>query len=214
MLVDLSRSKEEMWAGLKRKSCRADIKKAAKQDPEIILNDQTDAAFRLVNDHIARKRYRSALRQGEWERVLSHGDLFSIRWQERLICTHAVLVDPTGRVRLIMAAEVKPLDEAVRGMVGPMNRLLHWHELNYYKDRGCRYYDFGGLILDESSPAYNVSRFKLSFGGEPIVENVMQLWRGPAARRVLRELAGRDGARGALKAFVQAGARLQSVRET
>ena len=211
--MDLSQSTDELWAGLKRKSCRVEIKKAAKHNPDIGVNEDTEYCVNLINSHIARKKYRSPMRRAEWARILSHGDVFSVRWEERLISTHALLVDPMGRVRLIAAAVLDPRDERVRGMVGPMNRLLHWHEMNYYKNRGIGCYDFGGLVLDERSPAHNISRFKLSFGGEPVVENVVQLWRGAAARAVLRGLAAPEGTRRILKAVVQAGGRLRWMRQ-
>src|SRR5207237_4945562 len=122
-------------------------------------------------------------------------DVFTSAEGGNLISAHGVMVDSAGRVRLTMSGEVDPGEGRYRGIVGPMNRLLHWHEMQYYKERGIRHYDFGGLVVDEASPAYEISRFKLSFGGEPAVENVLRLWRGAASRRLLRRLAGPDGTR-------------------
>ena len=211
LLFDLTVPTDELWRGLRRKSCRQDINKALKHEPEIVVNDDIESVFHLINDHIRRKGYRPPLGRAEWDRIRSHGDVFSIRCRGTLVAAHAVLVDGALRARATVGGEVDRMDERFPSITGPMNRLLHWHEMNYYKHRGVRQYDFGGLVLDETSPMYEISRFKLSFGGEPVSENVLQLWRGATGRRVLRELAARDGTRGVLHSVVQAGGQFRSM---
>jgi len=213
LLFDLTVATDELWRGLRRKSCRQDINKALKHEPEIIVNEDTESVFHLINDHIRRKGYRAPLRRAEWDRIRSHGDVFSIRCRGTLVAAHAVLVDGAARARATVGGEVDRMDERFPSITGPMNRLLHWHEMNYYKHQGVRHYDFGGLVLDETSPLYEISRFKLSFGGEPVAENVLQLWRGATGRRVLRELAARDGTRRMLHSVVSAGGRFKSTSE-
>ena len=205
LLFDLTLPTVDLWKSLRRKSCRQDINKALKRAPDIVVNSDTDAVFHLINDHIRRKRYRRPLRTAEWEGILSHGDVFSVRCEGVLIAAHAVLVDWPARARATVGGEIDPMDERFSGMIGPMNRLLHWHEMNYYKHRGVRQYDFGGLVLDEASPMYDISRFKLSFGGEPVAENVVQLWRGATGRRVMRQLAAWNVTRQTLHSVVQLG---------
>ena len=209
LLFDLTVPTAELWRGLRRKSCRQDINKALRRAPDIVVNADTDAVFRLINQHIRRKGYRAALSRPEWDRILSHGDVFSIWCEGILIAAHAVLVDWPTRARATIGGEIEPTDPRFLGMIGPMNRLLHWHEMNHYKHHGVHHYDFGGLVLDHASPFYDITRFKLSFGGEPVSENVLQLWRGATGRRLLRELAARDGARQAFHSLVQAGGRFR-----
>lgn len=209
LLFDLTLPAAELWKGMRRKSCRQDINKALKGDPAIIVNDDQEAVFRLINDHIERKRFRPRLRRAEWDRVLAHGDVFSIRCRGTLVAAHAVLVDPGVRARATIGGELDPRDSRFSSLIGPMNRLLHWHEMNFYKHQGIRTYDFGGLVLDPASPMYDISRFKLAFGGEPQAENVLHLWRGVTGRRVLRELAARNASRQMLNTIVQSGARFK-----
>ncbi len=211
LLFDLTVPTVELWKGLRRKACRQDINKALKRGPDIVVNGDTDAVFALINDHIQRKRYRPSLRRAEWDRILSHGDVFSIWCEGVLIAAHAVLVDSPVRARATIGGEIDPLDERFPGLIGPMNRLMHWHEMNYYKHRGVHYYDLGGLVLDQASPMYDISRFKLSFGGELVEESVLQLWRGPTGRRVMRQLAAWDGTRRVLHSAVQLGGRFKSL---
>jgi len=211
LLFDLSLPTVELWKGLKRKSCRQDINRALKLRPDIVVNEYADDAFRLINDHIRRKGYRGALRRSEWDGILSHGDVFSIRCDGVLIAAHAVLVDRPARARATIGGELDPTDSRALGMTGPMNRLLHWHEMNYYKDRGVRRYDFGGVVVDEASPMYNITKFKLSFGGETVAENVLQLWHGDRARAVIRQLAAWGVTRQIFHSAVQVGGRFRSA---
>ena len=57
-------------------------------------------------------------------------------------------------------------------------------------------YDFGGVELDKSTPTYSISRFKLSFGGDVIRENIVRLAGNAALRMTLRTVAAaRDSAK-------------------
>jgi len=206
LLFDRLRPKEELWSEMKRKSCRQDITKASRRQTVILRNEETERSFCLVNEHIARKGYRGPLSRQEWEGVLAHGDVFSLWVDDLPVTTHALLVDSSSlRVRTVFGGEVDPGLPTLGGLVGAFNRALHWHEMNHYKHHGVHHYDFGGLVLDQASPFYDITRFKLSFGGEPVSENVLQLWRGATGRRLLRELAARDGARQAFHSLVQVG---------
>ncbi len=55
--------------------------------------------------------------------------------------------------------------------VGLLNRWLHWQAIRHYREAGLRIYDLGGLNFDESSPAYGITQFKLSFGGTVVHEH-------------------------------------------
>jgi len=50
------------------------------------------------------------------------------------------------------------------------NNLLIWEALKMCYNWGVKLFDFWGVTLDKNSPAYGVSRFKMSFGGR-LVKN-------------------------------------------
>lgn len=86
---------------------------------------------------------------------------------QQTLCTHTYLVDGV-RARLINSASVfRDAESGFRALVGRANRCLHWRDMIYFKEQGYRIYDLGGLSADAVN---TVSKFKRSFGGEPVTE--------------------------------------------
>ena len=79
------------------------------------------------------------------------------------VCGHLLLVDAEGgRTRFLYEANTRFEGEEVARLHSPINRYLHWRSFQYYRERGLRLFDWGG-IGDGEGP---VARFKLSLGGE------------------------------------------------
>lgn len=57
-----------------------------------------------------------------------------------------------------------------RTLVGYASRAMMWHSFCDTKGRGMSVYDFGGILRDETHPAYGVTFFKEAFGGEHVRE--------------------------------------------
>lgn len=91
-----------------------------------------------------------------------------------LLAAHAhVKDDAVGRVRLLHSASHfrGERDSGERNKIGRANRLLHWFEILSLKNAGYRLYDLGGIPKDDSDPEKNaIARFKLEFGGAPLIE--------------------------------------------
>jgi hypothetical protein len=91
-----------------------------------------------------------------------------------LLAAHAYVKDPSeGRVRLLhSASHFRGMDDSTeRNKIGRANRLLHWFEILSLKNAGFRLYDLGGIPNDDSDPEKNaIARFKLEFGGTPLIE--------------------------------------------
>jgi hypothetical protein len=208
-LIDLSPDEDQLWQKLEPKSCRYEIRKAQKADCAISLNEKGDAARLLINDSIRRLRYRAELGESEWQALLPSHDIFLCRWQTIPMAAHVILRDHPRRARLLLSGGEDRNNERFRAIVGPCNRLLHWHELRHYKAEGFRAYDFGGCDLDKKSPHYSNSQFKLSFGGEVVEEPVLYLAKNPALRAILR---ARSAAQNALRKVPWPEAWLEAVR--
>mgnify|MGYP001386872042 CR=1 FL=1 len=193
-LIDLALTEEQLWQGMDQ-LCRRQLRKAEKLEYVISCNEDTEAARLLLNDSIRRLRYRSELGEAEWRALLPQHDIFLCRRQDTPLAVHVVLHDCPSRARFLLGGSADRKDERFRNFVGPANRWLHWHELRYYKTAGFRFYDFGGIELDQSL-AEPIPQFKLSFGGQVVAEPMVYLAKNPALRAAFRGIsAARNVAR-------------------
>ena len=185
-LVDLSLSEDQLWQRLDAKSCRYEIRKARKMDTTILHNEELESARLLINESIRRLSYRSELGPAQWQELFPLYEVFLCKWEGTPVAAHVILPDHPRRARLILSGTVDRDDPRYHNVVGPVNRLLHWAELEHYKAAGFRYYDFGGCDIDKSSPTYPVGEFKMSFGGEVVEEPMVFLAKNPLLRAALR----------------------------
>lgn len=85
--------------------------------------------------------------------------LFVLR--RRGVIVAGIVVLPAGAAAVYQwGARDRACDEAL-----PLTHLLHWTAIQWARDRGFRYYDFGGLNV--LSAQNGIDRFKQSFGGRP-----------------------------------------------
>jgi hypothetical protein len=208
-LIDLARAEEDLWQGLEAKSCRYEVRKAQKMACMVSRNEEVEAARLLINESIRRLGYRAELGAEEWQALLPDHDIFLCRWQGMPVAAHVILRDRPGRARLLLSGGADRSDERLRSAVGPGNRFLHWSELLHYKAEGYRFYDFGGCDLNQESPHYRNTQFKLSFGGEVVEEPIVYLARNPALRALLR---ARGAAQGAVRKIPWPEAWLKALR--
>jgi hypothetical protein len=188
----------------------------------ISVNEEPEVARLLMNASIRRLQYRAELGEAEWQALLPDHDVFLCKWQGTPVAVHVLLRDPPGRARLLLSGSADRGDKQLRGVVGPANRLLHWHELLHYKTQGYRFYDFGGCDLDPASETYPVTQFKLSFGGEVAEEPMLYLSGNPllrfglrgfgAAQRLLRRVPWPEAWRKAFRSRPRSGASSSSDR--
>ncbi len=187
LLIDLSAGEAAWWERMERKTCRYQLRKALNLPCAAVVNARDDEALALINDHIARHPYRAPLGAREWRRMRAHADLHAIDHDGRLVAAHLILRD-ADRVAALVSATVERIGDD-RGLAGALNRLLHWRELHHYAALGVRWYDFGGIVLEEDSPLAPISRFKRGFGGDEVHERIVRICANPLVRTALR-LAG------------------------
>lgn len=189
LMIDLSRSEQDLWSQLHSQSCQYKIRKAERLGCTVSINDDGDEAFTLINRLIRRRGYRRPMSRGEWSTALEHGDVCCARYQGRIAAAHVNLLDPPHRVRLLFSATAESDAALPDKVVSVANRYLHWIEWTHYRTVGIGHYDFGGVLLDPRSSQYSIARFKLSFGGELVASHILRLARNGAVRASLRQLA-------------------------
>jgi len=56
-------------------------------------------------------------------------------------------------------------DSSNRNLIGRANRYLHWKDIQSFKEKGCEWYNFSGMIFEnEGIGGQNVNNFKLEYG--------------------------------------------------
>jgi hypothetical protein len=193
LLIDLTLPEPALWARLNAKSCRQPIKRVRELGCSVSVNEDGEQAFAFINRFIQRRSYRRPMSAGAWRRNLEHGDVFIAKHEDRILAAHLVLVDRPHRARLLAGATARLEGGVQRTLMGGVDRYLHWWEFNHYRAEGIRSYDLGGLVLDQRSPLYSISSFKLSFGGEIVRQNIMRLAAHGGLRVALRGLAQAKG---------------------
>ncbi len=194
LLMDLSVSEEELWRRVKRTD-RQDINKARRMGCEVLVNQETGTALRLINEFILRKKFRRPISLKEWRGMLEYSDVFVARSDGGVLAARVVLVDPPIRAKALYSATADRTDPLYRQAIGAINRFLYWFEFTYYRAKGVRCYDLGGADGD------SIHQFKQSFGGEVINENTLELAANPLLRSALRLMTGAKGIVGSRKAF-------------
>lgn len=166
--TDLRKEVETLYKELDPKSTRYEIRKAERMLSNVRIRLNDDSAykhlFELYNAFLDVKQYAKPMPMRRFREYLPYADAWTIYYNEKPIAGHLLLHDSTTkRVRLFLSATARFEDEERRNLSGPLNRYLHWHELQHYKKIGIETYDWGGIGEQWES----VVAFKLSFGGEP-----------------------------------------------
>ena len=74
----------------------------------------------------------------------------------------------------------------IKKISGFLNRYLHWHDIQYFKSKNFKIYDFGGLSLSQSNrKLQQIDKFKLSFGGTIIQEYNYMLTSNPIYKKII-----------------------------
>lgn len=162
-LVDLSRSKEEIFSRFDYKSAKYPIHKALKHNVEVKpAQGEADKKrfydfYQEFLEHPDRKNKILALKEKELERLVV---FYAVSAQGEYLGGIGLLPSPDGRYLLYKyAATARRYCE---------NDLLLWHAIQYAKDAGFAYFDMSwmGRIDDRQSKQYALFQYKKKFGGE------------------------------------------------
>ncbi|WP_175633414.1 hypothetical protein [Pedobacter ghigonis] len=91
------------------------------------------------------------------------------------IVMHSYVIDKhSKRARLLHSSSLFRNEDGtnIRAIIGRANRLLHFADIQYFKEVGFVTYDLGGYATDIQDQALaNINQFKSSFGGQLKKEN-------------------------------------------
>lgn len=173
ILIDLSQDLDTIWRKFKKKSCRYEIRRAEKIPHDIVVNQWNSQVYEFILDFQRRKGL-PLLTQNRFLKLSRYGYLFTILSEGELIATHIFLIDYPERARLLISATARLDEYKMRSLVSALNRKLHWYEIQFFKNRGFRIFDFGGINPNPTLPTYFITQFKMSFGGD--IVKYYNLW--------------------------------------
>jgi hypothetical protein len=169
--IDLSAGTDEVLKGMKKKSCRYEIRRAEKMldRVEIEINSaKAHGDFLQVYNDFAETKALPTIPARWLSEYSTQGETLVLYLEGKPICCHLLLCDPETRiVRLLHSGSRRLRTPEDAAACGALNRYLHWHEMQRYHAKGFLTFDFGGIRNVED----NFSRFKLSFGGSVVTEH-------------------------------------------
>ena len=90
-------------------------------------------------------------------------------YNDEIYAAHWYVVDrDAGYSVLYRSASRRLIDKSLdANFVGKANKLLHYHDMLYFKKMGIIKYEFGGYgFYAKTDPLFGITRFKSCFGGE------------------------------------------------
>lgn len=168
-VINLTQDLNIIWRNIDQKSTRYEIKRADKLDHNIIVNEWDLKLFDFIRNFQKKKRL-PLITKKRYNFLSKNAFSFKIIHNKEIIAAHIFLVDYPKRARLLISATADRTNESIKTLVSVLNRKLHWYEIQFFKDLGIRFFDFGGINPDQNSPTYPITKFKMSFGGDIIKE--------------------------------------------
>jgi hypothetical protein len=168
--INLSAGPDAVLNGMKRKSCRYEIRRAEKMLRRVAIEIGSDKAnhdFLGVYNDFACAKGLPALSVSWIQEHSAHCETLVLYLAGEPLCSHLLLRDPQASiVRLLYSGSRRLESPEHAAACGALNRYLHWHEMQHYYTQGFMTFDFGGVGQPES-----ITRFKLSFGGTVLIQH-------------------------------------------
>lgn len=175
LVTDLNQPEEEIWAALKKKT-KYETKRA-ERDGVIVryysgheIPEQLFTSFEnTYNQMFSSKGMSHDLNRQLVKKFCDQGMIeFSIAFfNDEPLVYHSYIIDKRHTILLYSCSNYRDKkDTDLTSIIGRMNRNLHWSDIKFFKEKGVREYDWGGV---DSINTPGITSFKMEFGGEPVV---------------------------------------------
>jgi Acetyltransferase (GNAT) domain len=167
--INLAAGPTAVLNGMKKRSCRKEIRRAEKMLGRVAIeigSEKANRDFLAVYNDFTQAKGLPGLSARWIQENATHCETFVLYLDGNPLCSHLLLLDPEASI-------VRPLYSGSRRLESPelaeacgtLNRYLHWQEMQRYHTQGFTTFDFGGL------GAESIARFKLSFGGAVLTQH-------------------------------------------
>lgn len=165
---DLAQDHDTIYAGF-QKSLRQQIRQAEEAGISCQFHHDIDGFVDFFNDFAASKNLPPTSRR----RILEMDGFLQLSYamhDGQVLVAHSTLVDEKNKIARAFHSASKRLDESFdKGLIGKANKVLHYRDMMYFKDKGYSIYDFGGYTENtEDKALQGINNFKLLFGGQKV----------------------------------------------
>jgi len=177
LLIDLTQDDEALQTAMS-KNMRSQLRKA--ENDGFVWEPSTDfEEFRHLFNAFAADKGLKALSTGVLEAEREFLFIAKVSFEGRALVAHAYLVDhEESRARFLYGATVRLAEGVDANLVGRANRWAHWREMQEFRSRNLKTFDFGGYALNtKDTQKQGINQFKESFGGGVVEESTYDsLW--------------------------------------
>lgn len=162
---NLNISAEQLFAGF-NKTYRYQIQKAIKENITCTVENNYEKFLAFYNPFAKEKGLSNVnmdhLTSKEPNLLITFATLGST-----VLVTHSYIIDKKlGVARLWLSGSSRLEKDIDHYQIGAANKLLHFKDMLYFKEKGFTTYDFG--TYEEEEQFQGLNKFKLSFGGEKL----------------------------------------------
>lgn len=163
VVLELDKPEEEIYSGFFT-SNKKDIKKAEAEGVTCFFHNDIKGFIEFYNDFAA-SRNLPGFDINRMEEFMGEEWKFSNAvLNGQVLVTHSYIEDKeTGIVRSMQSGSLRLNEKYNPRQIAQANKLLHYFDIKYFRERGFKYYDFGGW-----NDLPGLLEFKQSFGAHPI----------------------------------------------
>ncbi len=185
--LSLAAPVEEIFSSFKT-TVRTEIRKAEREGTECFFHEDLDGFIDFYNDFAPSKNLGTTNRK----RMDEIGDNLKISYATlngKVLAAHSYIEDKElGVVRSLHSAS-KRFDETLdRNQIARANKLLHFKDMQYFKERGIKKYDFGSYQIGDG--AKGLLEFKESLGGQKVTNVFFMTYSYYFIQRLQQMIAG------------------------
>lgn len=169
--IDLTKDRDDLLMDM-HKTARSRIRRGEEQDFEhVIIENPSDRdllAFQTFYNDFAKNKKTHTCNSFHMKtmKLLREKNALLLTYMQdkhqEIFCYRVYIVDGTFAMNLYSASHFRMTDNPkVKKLLSHASRYLVWKCLLYFKDKGYKVYDVGGLTDND-----NIRRFKLGFGGK------------------------------------------------
>ena len=168
LILDLTKSLDEIWHGFSKKSCQYEIKRAERDGVSVKLSTGHEVFHEL--NKVFRKR-KGLSGNISIDYMQKYCTLFLAGIKGEIVAGQLYLEDKDN-IRWLTGASKRLESDNV--LIGCANRALIWEAIKYAKDKGIKEFDFGGYHTGDNPELKAINFFKESFGGELVTRYTYQ----------------------------------------